>query len=54
MARLLMRALTLAGFEPMLASRLRTHGFEPAEAALAERASSHKDEAQVASEVPPE
>jgi glycosyltransferase involved in cell wall biosynthesis len=38
MARLLMRALTLAGFEPMLASRLRSHGFAPAEAALAEAA----------------
>jgi hypothetical protein len=38
MARLLMRALTLAGFEPMLASRLRSHGFEPAETALAEAA----------------
>jgi glycosyltransferase involved in cell wall biosynthesis len=38
MARLIMRALTLAGFEPMLASRLRSHGFAPAEAALAEAA----------------
>jgi glycosyltransferase involved in cell wall biosynthesis len=38
MARLLMRALALAGFEPVLASRLRSHGFAPAEAALAEAA----------------
>jgi len=35
MARLIMRAVALAGFEPMLASRLRTHDFAPAEAALA-------------------
>ena len=38
MARLIMRAVTLAGFEPMLVSRLRSHGFAPAEAALAEAA----------------
>lgn len=38
MARLIMRAVTLAGFEPMLASRLRSHGLAPAEAALAEAA----------------
>jgi glycosyltransferase involved in cell wall biosynthesis len=42
MARLLMRAVTLAGFEPMLASRLRSHGFAPAEAALAEIAAGER------------
>jgi glycosyltransferase involved in cell wall biosynthesis len=43
MARLLMRALALAGFEPVLASRLRSHGFAPAEAALAERAARERE-----------
>ena len=38
MARLLMRALAQAGFTPELASRLRSHGSAPAEAALAEAA----------------